>query len=420
MQRDDPISSSHQEHLIRGESEDESLSYGGIPVASTGIVMLSLPDSPEDHQIESNVFQDNDVFLTPPEESFLAASQEQKTVSTDVRDDRTEELVGDNGDFIDDLGSHVDLEFSADVEVTETIEIDSGSLSSPGVNQLNGNEVIYSDSVDFGESPSKKLKIVEGNSDWRTPELNLGSQAARTIERLTKCIEKLISPSSFLHTDNKLSFKGDSPRVNGTDKEFQGDGSDKRELEFHYEALESRMGENGAVLGVDEERVEEGDTEEIEEESEVEDNEVVSAVNVDMIVVEYEADKIEDDETDGLLTGNEIQSGVNSHGRYENQVTRSIDDIDKFRYVRPSPTGENASGKIKDSGVKRALPVSLLRINSNVQGDSVANGVVSTRDDKKMTIIDVLREVATKYNFDPSLAKMSALEAAKKGGMTFP
>ncbi|XP_065849078.1 uncharacterized protein [Euphorbia lathyris] len=409
MQRVDPfasleqlchVSSSQEEQLsnsrFAGEPEDEFFSDydpGGIAVASTGIEMISLPDSPNEKEY--------DVFHTPAEEFSLSFSQEQQQKNVAV--DPAVEAVAGDGTMDDsravDLGKNTDLGFSAEVEVTERIAIDSGAKSSPGRNRLNHNKVIHFESMNFrvkegevnaidsyGKTPANKLKIMDKNLDRNSPEPCLASNAAKTLERVVKSIEKLKSPSknskkldqnvvsdssrnipgtrtsNFLQTAKKLSIEGASLRnclnsrqnhqnenVNALDKEFQGDGSAKRKLD---ETLESEIEENVAVSGV----------------------------NLDSI---YDMDKLR----------NVRPSSENS-----------------FRNVRPC--SENSSGKRKSFGGKRVLPVSLLGNISNAQEQVVSK--------KEITVLDVLRELAKEHTFDHSLAKLSALEAAKRGGMNFP
>ncbi|WCJ30553.1 hypothetical protein M5689_012105 [Euphorbia peplus] len=228
------------------------------------------------------------------------------------------------------------LGFSA----TEMIEINLGSNSPHAVNN---NNVSHSDSIIFriqDGSPPKKLKIVDKDLCFDSPQPCLGCEAAKTLERVAISIQKLLSTSKrdanlALEGSRRLNFDGASP--SNLFNLLEGDGSSKRKLN---ETLESP----------------------------------IEAVNEDTAVKK-------------------------SNG---------------------GPSGENSCGKGKGLGEKRALPVSLFR-HLNAQGVQE----VSTRrscDDKKksMALFDVLRELAKEYSFDPSLVKMSALEAAKRGGITFP
>ncbi|WCJ23039.1 hypothetical protein M5689_005086 [Euphorbia peplus] len=107
-----------------------------------------------------------------------------------------------------------------------------------------------------------------------------------------------------------------------------------------------------------------------------------------------------------------LQNNVNAQGDQVESTRRSSDDI----------CAENSCGKRKDlGGEKRALPVSLLRNHLSAPEDRVER-TRRLRDDtkKSMAVFDVLSEISEEYSSDPSLAKLSALEAAKRGGISFP
>lgn len=107
--------SASQEDLLRHcpfarESDDDD-----ERVESTGILMLSLPETSSAH----------DVFHTPPEGSVLPSSEEQGSMAFDHPDDR---VVDGPRDAVD-LGKDSDLGFS-EVELAQRINDDSPSKKS--------------------------------------------------------------------------------------------------------------------------------------------------------------------------------------------------------------------------------------------------------------------------------------------------
>lgn len=97
---------------------------------------------------------------------------------------------------------------------------------------------------------------------------------------------------------------------------------------------------------------------------------------------------------------------------------KNIDDIDKFRYA--GPLGANSMAKQRDVKAHRELPMSLCRNNSSVRGEPVPDDVMRSRNFKEVTIWDVLNILPEDVNYDPNLANVSVLEAAKRRGITFP
>ncbi|XP_015582129.1 uncharacterized protein LOC8269019 [Ricinus communis] len=409
------ISSSQEELLKRcrfaGEPEtDESLSDESgenddtTPVESTGIMMISPPESPEEEEEEDheNIPRDNDVFHTPPEESTLATSQEhelhQRVDSHEDRmvlgDEKIEASLTDNDSTAVDLGRDTDLGFSTEVELTERIEVDSGT----DVNSiLEGEDFrvlkreLDSSNGLCGSFSGKRVKIVDIN-----------------LERIVKSIEKLRSPSKIsklvyqnlvletVEAENlgksvENSSPSNSPnnhqiqQVNGGDnREFNGDSSAKRKLEFcAYGVVESEMGENSVGLGFNKGRIEDG------------------------------TEEIEDDDSERCLDASSAE-------KRKEREAKSIDDIDKFRYV--PPTNANSLEKQKCVGAKRALPMSMCVNNGCAESEVVPDGVPSPKSYEEVvfTLLEVLKMLSDGHDCDPALEHLSIVEVAKMRGMTFP
>ncbi|EEF31152.1 conserved hypothetical protein [Ricinus communis] len=363
------ISSSQEELLKRcrfaGEPEtDESLSDESgenddtTPVESTGIMMISPPESPEEEEEEDheNIPRDNDVFHTPPEESTLATSQEhelhQRVDSHEDRmvlgDEKIEASLTDNDSTAVDLGRDTDLGFSTEVELTERIEVDSGT----DVNS-----------------------ILEGE-DFRVLKRELDSKTVEA-ENLGKSVEN----SSPSNSPNNHQIQ----QVNGGDnREFNGDSSAKRKLEFcAYGVVESEMGENSVGLGFNKGRIEDG------------------------------TEEIEDDDSERCLDASSAE-------KRKEREAKSIDDIDKFRYV--PPTNANSLEKQKCVGAKRALPMSMCVNNGCAESEVVPDGVPSPKSYEEVvfTLLEVLKMLSDGHDCDPALEHLSIVEVAKMRGMTFP
>ncbi|OAY60121.1 hypothetical protein MANES_01G087600v8 [Manihot esculenta] len=474
------ISSSQEEHLSRcrfaGEPEDESFfsdEFGDIPVASTGIMIVSPPESLEENRNEDNVSRDNDVFITPPEESTLAASQEeqQQTVAINNRDNRVVEGVANNeetatvdGNYADDLravdlGRDTDLGFSTEMEMTERITIDSGSLSSPGADRDHENEVTRCESMNTGimkrelasndglfeslmitrksgdksetektlarveksidklESSLKKSKILDENLVLDTSKNTLGTETENLGETVDISDLEGFSPSSCLKSlqKNQIEHEDDDG-----DREFHGDSSAKRKLNFYTEALESNCEENNAVLDISEGSAR--GNKEIEDDANRLCNisERYSDGNFPQKQKEGEAKSIDDIDkfryVDPMGVNRCLDANVPE--KQSDDKAKNIDDIDKFRYA--GPLGANSMAKQRDVKAHRELPMSLCRNNSSVRGEPVPDDVMRSRNFKEVTIWDVLNILPEDVNYDPNLANVSVLEAAKRRGITFP
>ncbi|KAJ9147644.1 hypothetical protein P3X46_029780 [Hevea brasiliensis] len=496
------ISSSQEEHLRRCrfacEPEDENLfsdESGDLRVTSAGVTIVSLPESPEDNENGDKISRDDDAFITLPEQSTLAASQEkqQQTVAVGNRDDRKvegvandEEIASVDGNYADDLiavdmGGDTVLGFSAEVELTERIAIDRGSLSSPGVDRAQKNEVIHCESTraqknevircestntrimnrELAATPSDGLcesliiipKTVDKNVGLSTPELHLGTRTEKTLERVVKSVKKLKSSlkKSKILDENLVLKTSKATLVTETENlgeivdssDFEGfspsnclqslhnhqiDEPDGADRECHGDSsakrklagtLESDFKENNAVIEIGIECGNEG----------IEDDEANRLCNIsqrfsDAIFSEKQKDNkakgIDDMDKFRFVgpVGAKRCSDAKFPEKLKDDKAENIDDIDKLGHV--GPMGANPPEKKRNVRAQRVLPKSLCGNFGNVRGEPVPDDVLCSRNFKKVTILDVLKMVSQDYNYDPSVLNGSVMGAAKRRGMTFP
>ncbi|XP_061354832.1 uncharacterized protein LOC133299392 [Gastrolobium bilobum] len=235
------ISSSQEEHLNRnifvGDTHNDNAAspiYGDFPVSSAGIVMVSLPESQEEGAPQ-------DVFHTPPEESSLPTSDDQRrTVTVDVDRCAINQVVdvdcgtqgfvdlcgySDGTDFVD-LGRDSELGFS-DVPLTQ--EIDGGLVAecSHGVEgdrlgeipecQFDEFGVLQRELSDLGELPVKKLKLSDKNLGFDSSRDCFGIQLQKVEEGVGDCKGKLVSEAD---TESPCNFGEDhQPQENVLDGE---------------------------------------------------------------------------------------------------------------------------------------------------------------------------------------------------------
>lgn len=201
-------------------SDSSSESSSAIPVASTGIVMLSVPDSSDedgDNDDNKNT-ADQDIFETPPEYALVGTSQE-KTPLLDLdqidEDDRDyEEEVGDVGDGSGIIvavggcsaegGGAVDLGRDADPVFSEPESLEFR------VSKRN----LSPDGSLAESSPSKKLRVSEhdlGNSDeeLETERISLSNHSSSSDQTLeiagddTKSAEESLGKKNLEHSDSE-------------------------------------------------------------------------------------------------------------------------------------------------------------------------------------------------------------------------
>lgn len=473
------VSSSQEQHLnhcpfaLEPQTSGELLSLDAeIPVASTAITMVSPPQTPQDNHKDG--LQNDDVFTTPPEEPFLSSSknqheqqqqEEEEEVAFDhgKEDRRFERAVTDENIAVDDgdceeSSREKDLGFTVEGELTERIEIEGDSGG--GEDNSQDKEVIHcnymkgmvlkrvlaSSNNVLGESSSKRSKLNDKNLGMVTPEPSLRAEIGNSLKRLVKSLDKfkwtpsasvgaepvkyderlvktvdvtmteskrskpldknsvLGIPSSSLVSDmeriredlgdyvEKLGSEGGndsnhglkSPQneqvgemvieVNGRGSECSGESSAKRKLEFSTEVIEYEFEGNDATL-------------------------------------RFVDDGVDEREANGFC-----------NTREEHSARKSTDDLEKFRYVGPN-VGTNACGKEDDVREKRVLPASVPGRKENAGAGEAEHDTVlfeMTCMDLQITLLDVLKILAEEERYDPSLEKLSILEAAKIGGMTFP
>uniref|UniRef100_A0A6N2N9K5 Uncharacterized protein n=1 Tax=Salix viminalis TaxID=40686 RepID=A0A6N2N9K5_SALVM len=460
----------HCPFALEPQTNDEPLSLDAeTPVASTAITMVSPPQTPVDNHKDdlyvNSALQNGDVFTTPPEEPFLSSSHEQQVVEEeeevafnhgkeDRRDERTvtDENIAVEDGHCEESSREMDLGFTVEAKLTERIETEGDSGGSEDNSQdkevthckyMKGvvlkRVLVSSSSLNnvLGESSSKRSKLHGNNLGLATPEPSLRSEIGKSLKRLVKSLDKfkwtprasvgaepvkyderlvrtvdvtmaeskrskpldkksvLGIPNSSLVSDierrredlgdsvEKLCSEGgnDSNRglkslqneqvgemvieVNNSDRECGGESSAKRKLQFSTELIESEFEETDAALRF--------------------------------------VDGVEERE---------------ANTREEHSARKSIDDLDKFRYAGPA----NVCGE-DDVTEKRVLPASVHgRKGDEGSGKAEHDTFFSemTCMDLQITLLDVLKILAENEHYDPSLEKLSILDAAKIGGMTFP
>lgn len=311
--------------------------------------MVSPPESSEDNEgDDNNTPKDNDIFQTPPEGSPIASSNHHRDDCAVCVEEETAGACTE-GDKAVDLGADTDLGFS-EVELTQRFD--------------SVNEVIYSESTEvtvlkrelafsesLSESQLKKPKISDENLCTQSPNRCLGE----SINSLRKSVEK-----SICDKDGPYNYRYISPQSN-QNSDASGESSAKRKLEFLGEVLHS----------------------------------------------ENEASHI----SEGFLytIRNSDRSGCsNDNGKGSlNSGRKSIEDIDKYRYIGPS---DRNSSDMERTQAIRALPVSIC---PPVEKDS-------GNDCGEITLLDVLRMLTRNCDYDCSLESKSILDVAKSRGLTFP
>lgn len=127
-------------------------------------------------------------------------------------------------------------------------------------------------------------------------------------------------------------------------------------------------------------------------------------------VLELETEVIDRD----LMSGKGLENNTRNGEGNSNLGRKNMDDINKFRYVGPS-TSNTCQTERRSQGV-RALPVSICgqpEVDAGKESDLGKNH-------GEITLLDVLRMLAAKCDYDISLENRSILDVAKSRGMTFP
>ncbi|KAJ0047625.1 hypothetical protein Pint_15768 [Pistacia integerrima] len=108
-----------------------------------------------------------------------------------------------------------------------------------------------------------------------------------------------------------------------------------------------------------------------------------------------------------------LENNIRNAKGNSNIGRKNMDDINKFRYVGPS-TYNSCQTERKNQGV-RALPVSVCGQPEENAGKESDLG----KNRGEITLLDVLRMLAAKCDYDSSLENRSILDVAKSRGMTF-
>jgi len=469
------VSSSQEQHLnhcpfaLEPQTNGELLSLDAeIPVASTAITMVSPPQTPQDDHKDglyvNSTLQNDDVFTTPPEEPFLSSSkkqheqqqQEEEEVAFDhgKEDRRFERAVTDENIAVDDgdceeSSREKDLGFTVEGKLTERIEIEGDSGG--GEDNSQDKEVIHCNYMEgmvlkrvlassnnvLGESSSKRSKLYDNNLGIVTPEPSLRAEIGNSLKRLVKSLnkfkwtpsasvgaepvkydERLVKTVDVTMTESKRSKPLDKNSVLGIPSSSLVSDMERirEDLGDYVEKLGSEGG-NGSKHGLKSPQNEQvgemvievsnGDRECCGESS------AKRKLQFSTEVIESEFE-----ETDAALRFADGVEEREANTREEHSARKSIDDLDKFRYVGPA----NVYGK-DDVTEKRVLPASVQGRKENAGAGKAEHVTVlseMTCMDLEITLLDVLKTLAENEHCDPSLKKLSILDAAKIGGMTFP
>ena len=464
------VSSSQEQHLnhcpfaLEPQTSGELLYLDAeIPVASTAITMVSPPQTPQDNHKDG--LQNDDVFTTPPEEPFLSSSkkqheqqqqEEEEEVAFDhgKEDRRFERAVTDENIAVDDgdceeSSREKDLGFTVEGELTERIEIegDSGGVEDNSqdkevihCNYMKGmvlKRVLASSNNVLGESSSKRSKLNDKNLGMVTPEPSLRAEIGNSLKRLVKSLDKfkwtpsasvgaepvkyderLVKTVDVTMTESKRSKPLDKNSVLGIPSSSLVSDMERirEDLGDYVEKLGSEGGNdsNHGLKSPQNEQVGEMVIEVSNSDREC------SGESSAKRKLQFSTEVIESEfeETDAALRFVDGVEEREANTREEHSARKSIDDLDKFRYVGPA----NVYGK-DDVTEKRVLPASVQGRKENAGAGKAEHVTVlseMTCMDLEITLLDVLKTLAENEHCDPSLEKLSILDAATIGGMTFP
>eukprot|EP00261_Vitis_vinifera_P017176 XP_010646740.1 PREDICTED: uncharacterized protein LOC104878305 isoform X1 [Vitis vinifera] len=367
--------SSSQEDLLRncpftrqshdGSGED-SPDSGGVPVESSGIIMLSLPESTYEETTPQDEFQ------TPPEEVQPASSAEQRAPAFDrqhevwVDDDKEGSVAADvsctDGAATVELGKDSDLGFSGPTSAVKVVAVSNvdgvgaSEVSESGVEKC---RVLLRGSQEAsGEPPSKKPNIYEENSG----NLNINS----------------VSPGNC----NTISPQNNQ----GNEIMLIEDTLVKKKPCFP----ESEFEDTGGVSGLGEDPMK---------------------TDSDVDVTKREG--VENGKSNGDVSeGDILQSIV---GR--DTIRKNIEDLEKFKYiirsVRNGPPLPPLLSEVPQA--RRELPLSICGPVEDAARDSV------TGNRQQVTVVDVLKILCGECDWNPEeTEETDILEIAKRRGMTFP
>ncbi|KAL6349507.1 hypothetical protein AAG906_034164 [Vitis piasezkii] len=367
--------SSSQEDLLRNcpftrqsddGSGDDSPGSGGVPVESSGIIMLSLPESTNDETTPQDEFQ------TPPEEVQPASSAEQRAPAFDrqhevwVDDDKEGSVAADvsctDGAATVELGKDSDLGFSGPTSAVKVVAVSNvdgvgaSEVSESGVEKC---RVLLRGSQEASaEPPSKKPNIYEENSG----NLNINS----------------VSPGNC----NTISPQNNQ----GNEIMLIEDTLVKKKLCFP----ESEFEDTGGVSGLGEDPMK---------------------TDSDVDVTKREG--VENGKSNGDVSeGDILQSIV---GR--DTIRKNIEDLEKFKYiirsVRNGPPLPPLLSEVPQA--RRELPLSICGPVEDAARDSV------TGNRQQVTVVDVLKILCGECDWNPEeTEETDILEIAKRRGMTFP
>eukprot|EP00261_Vitis_vinifera_P017177 XP_010646741.1 PREDICTED: uncharacterized protein LOC104878305 isoform X2 [Vitis vinifera] len=222
--------SSSQEDLLRncpftrqshdGSGED-SPDSGGVPVESSGIIMLSLPESTYEETTPQDEFQ------TPPEEVQPASSAEQRAPAFDrqhevwVDDDKEGSVAADvsctDGAATVELGKDSDLGFSGPTSAVKVVAV--SNVDGVGASEVSESGVEKCRVLLRGsQEASGNLNINSvspGNCNTISPQNNQGNEIMLIEDTLVK--KKPCFPESEFEDTGGVSGLGEDPMKTDSD-----------------------------------------------------------------------------------------------------------------------------------------------------------------------------------------------------------
>ncbi|GFZ16554.1 hypothetical protein Acr_25g0009630 [Actinidia rufa] len=336
-----------QSEVFSGDSDGDSPSLGplGIPVSSTGIVMLSPPED----------------FQTPPEDSIPAPSDAQMPPPPPPPPAVIVDALSSRREAFSAIEGCTDSERSVDL----------------------GKD---SDNLGFSETNSTQMISGWGGGDGFFVACEYFERELEKFVVFRRESSSLCNEIAFESTSKKLKVSGEILGVYEPPRELACDSELLIRETIHQEDA------NTEVVDLETEEIGEGLSED--------------KVFVDLPMRETDVGV-------AVNKGTEVQKNVNG-----GLARKNVEDLDKFKYVRPS----GASGVNRKItgwvGGLRALPSSISGQEKNT-GEEGEMGDVAGKNRILKGLLDALKWVAGEMG-EGSEVDFDFLETAKSCGMTFP
>ncbi|TXG51222.1 hypothetical protein EZV62_023746 [Acer yangbiense] len=367
------------------EEEEESEDSGEIP---TGIIMVSPPDSSAVDDVNYDSTPDcTDIFQTPPEGSFLPSSDDQRDNRTDFVEEEAAGGCTEEEKTVD-LGADTDLRF-LEVELTQRLDCE--------------NEVIdcESDTIRVLKRDLVTKECLRDSQLKKQKTLGLESPSQRLVAELGESRNQSNSNRVSPHNCGSKSLQNDE---NDENSETFGESFTKRKLHFSSEVLELETEASDGVLGFGEGL-----------ENIISDGVLGFGEGLENIIRSYEGYNNVSGFSEGLENIIRSYEGYNNGDdeKITNLRRKRLEDLDQYRFAGPS--ANSLPEMMRRTKRMRTLPDSVCGQAKNVQKE-----LDSGKNQREISLLDVLRMLSEKRGYDRSLENKSILEVAKSRGMTFP